>query len=354
MYLDMMLQIAALSTLLCLPSSALITLPVSMRSLDRALVMLETSISHAADSECSDAPSVTKDACLTKSTKCMWLELTDKNLCLPCAWGGINLPCVPHGAVFAGKSVKQCEMACPHQQVITKVSPCVDVGGSVTLDECFAKGQSAFSKCIHTTYTTAAGGSKSICGPCMIAGVGKIPPYGPGNIGPEAGSTVAASNSQCDLSQTDLGVPCDPVLGIPAVTQCQPLPLPPGPTSGALPLQDFGIKIDKDAPTYYASIVEPPFGPKEYEKASAAAARAAGWPLGSPILPSSSVVVYGPPPLEGPTLPPGMRALYGPGPPGIPNIPLPGFGVGTAPPPPKDSFIALKMKTNRRFRLRRK
>jgi len=191
----------------------------------------------------------------------------------------------------------------------------------------------------------------------MIDGVGKIPPYAPGNIGPEAGSTIATSASQCDLSQTDLGVPCDPVLGIPAVTQCQPLPLPPGPTSGALPLQDFGIKLDKGAPTYYASIVEPPFGPAQYEKASAAAARAAGWPLGSAILPSSSVVVYGPPPLEGPTLPPGMRALYGPGPPGIPGLPLPGFGVGTAP-PKAASFINI-LKSHRRtrpttFRLRSK
>merc|ERR1719247_1736060 len=323
-----------------------------MRSLDRALVMLETSASTSLDSPCSDAPTVTKDKCLTKSASCMWLNLEDKNLCLPCEWSGINLPCVPFGAVFAGKKVKECEMKCAHQQVITKVSACVDVGGGVTQDECFAKGQSALTKCIHTTYTTAKGVSKNICGPCKIAGVGKIPPYAPGNLGPEAGSSINTCASQCDLAQTDLGVPCDPVLGIPAVTQCQPLPLPPGPTSGALPLQDFGIKIDKGAPTYFASVVEPPFGPEQYEKASAAAARAAGWPLGSAILPSSSVVVYGPPPLEGPTLPPGMRALYGPGPPGIPGLPLPGFGVGTA--PPAESLLQRKMKTISRFRLRSK
>merc|ERR1719272_1628531 len=251
-------------------------------------------------------------------------------------------------------------MKCAHQQIITKVSGCVDVGGSVTLDECFAKGQSGLTSCMHTTYTTKDGASKSICGPCMIAGLGTIPPYSPGNIGPEAGSTVSVSTSQCDLSQTDLGVPCDPVLGIPAVTQCQPLPLPPGPTMGALPLQDFGVTVDKDAPTYYASIVTPPFGPKQYEDASAAAARAAGWPLGTALLPSSPVVVYGPPPLEGPTLPPGMSALYGPAPVGIPNIPLPGFGTGTAPPPPAEAFIqrsvssaALKKRVIRRFRARK-
>lgn len=350
----MMLFISTLAALLCGPASALVTLPVSMRKLDRALIMLETSMSSRLDSECSDGPSVSKDACLTKPAKCMWLELSDKNLCLPCEWDGINIPCAPTNAIFGGKKVKQCEMQCAHQQIITKVSACVDVGGGVTLDECFAKGQSAFTKCMHTTYTTKEGQAKNICGPCMVAGVGKIPPYSPGNIGPEAGSTVALSTSQCDLSQTDLGVPCDPALGIPAVTQCQPLPLPPGPTSGALPLQDFGITVDKDAPTYFASIVTPPFGPKEYEVASAAAARAAGWPLGSAILPSAPVVVYGPPPLEGPTLPPQMRALYGPAPPGIPNIPLPGFGVGTAPPPMKDAFIALRERKTRRFRLRLK
>jgi len=348
----MVLRIATWATLLCFPVSALITLPVSMRSMDRALVMLETASSTRLDSECSDAATVSKDTCLTKSASCMWLELEGKNLCLPCEWSGINLPCAPFGAVFSGRSVKQCEMKCAHQQIITKVSGCVDVGGSVTQDECFAKGQSGFTKCMHTVYTTSAGASKSICGPCMIAGVGKIPPYSPGNIGPEAGSTVAMSASQCDLSQTDLGVPCDPVMGIAAVTQCQPLPLPPGPTVGALPLQDFGIKINKDAPTYYASIVPPPFGPKEYNAASQAAMRQAGWPYGSAALPSSPVVVYGPPPLEGPTLPPSMRALYGPAPVGIPNIPLPGFGVGTAPPPP--ALISLSQRNFRkRFRLRK-
>merc|ERR1740130_1965931 len=115
-----------------------------------------------------------------------------------------------------------------------------------------------------------------------------------------------------------------------------------------------------DAPTYYASIVTQPFGPEQYSEASAAAARAAGWPLGSAILPSSPVVVYGPPPLEGPTLPPGMRALYGPAPIGIPGVPLPGFGTGTAPPPPAEALLqrsvssaALKKRVIRRFRARK-
>lgn len=322
-----------------------------MRALDRALVLLETATSL--DSPCSDGPTVTKDACLTKEAKCMWLETTEKNLCVPCEWSGINIPCVPFNSIYAGKKVKQCEMKCAHQQVLTKVSPCVDVGGGVTQDECFAKGQSAFTKCMHTVYKTSVGAVKNICGPCEVAGVGKIPPYQTGQLGPEAGSTIVVAASQCDLALTSDGVPCDPALGIPAVTQCQPLPLPPGPTSGALPLQDFGITVNKDAPTYYASIVEPPFGPKEYSKASAAAARAAGWPLGSVILPSAPVVVYGPPPTEGPTLPPEMRALYGPAPYGIPGVPMPGFGIGTAPPPQESLLAVSKKYKSRRFRLRR-
>lgn len=349
-----MLGISAFASLLCLRASALVTLPVSMRSLDRALVMLEMHASSKVDSECSDAPTVSKDACLTKSANCMWLELEDKNLCLPCEWGGINLPCVPHDAIFAGKKTKQCEMKCAHQQILTKVSACVDVQGGITLDECFSKGQSALTKCMHTSYTTKDGNKKNICGPCTIGGVGNIPAYVPGNLGPEPGSTVDSSASMCDTSTDKWGIPCDSVLGIPAVTNCQPLPVPPGPTIGALPLQDFGVKVNKDAPTYYASIVTPPFGPKEYAAASSAAARAAGWPLGSAIVPSAPVVVFGPPPLEGPTLPPGMRALYGAAPPGIPGLPLPGFGVGTAPPPEQASFLELSKRKTRRFSLRSK
>jgi len=334
---------------MCLSCYALVALPVSMRSLDRALVMLETSTSL--DSECSDTATVTKDTCLAKSTKCMWLELEGKNLCLPCEWSGVNIPCVPYNAIFAGKKVQQCEMSCPHQQVLTKVSPCVDVSGGISQDECFDKGLSALAKCMHTVYKTSLGVQRSICGPCLVVGVGKVLPYQPGNLGPEAGSTVVGSASQCDAAIED-GIPCNPALGIPGVTNCQALPPPPGPTTGALPLQDFGIKVDANAPTYYASIVMPPFGPKEYTAASAAAARAAGWPLGSALLPSSPVVVYGPPPLEGPTLPPSLKPLYGPAPPGIPGIPLPGFGIGTA--PPSESLLAVAKYKTRRFRLRRK
>jgi len=333
------------------PTAALVTLPVSMRSLDRALVMLE--VASTADSPCSDSPSVSKDTCLTKSAKCLWMELEGKNLCMPCAWGGVNIPCAPVGSLFAHKKVRQCEMKCAHQQVITKVSSCVDVGGDISQDECFAKGQSALTKCMHTAYTTSLGQKKNICGACSVEGVGKIPPYSPGNLGPEPGSTVVMSASQCDLDQDEFGVPCSNALGIPAVTQCQPPPPPMGPTIGAVPLTDFGIKVDPGAPTYYASIVTPPFGPKEYNEASAAAARAAGWPIGSALLPSAPVVVYGPPPLGGPTLPPSMKALYGPGPPMVPGIPLPGFGVGTAP-PPAASLLSIKQRASKRFRLHRK
>jgi len=329
-------QLFVVSALLCLPASALLTLPLSMKSLDKALVMLQTHMDHAKDSECSDSESVTKDTCLTKSAKCMWMELDNKNLCLPCVWSGINLPCVPFGAAFGGHTVKQCEMQCSHQQTLTKVSSCVDTGGTITQDECFSKGQSAFTSCMWTVYNTALGKKKTLCGPCQVDGVGKIPPYSTGQLGPEAGSTVVVGASMCDLASTN-GMPCDEALGIPAVTQCQPGAPPLGPTVGAAPLANFGIKVDKDAPMYYASLVPKPFGPKEYYAASSAAMRAAGWPMGSATLPSAKVVVFGPPPLQGPTLPPGLGAMYGPAPVGIPNIPFPGMGAGTAPPPEKDA-----------------
>jgi len=421
-------QLFVVSALLCLPASALLTLQFSMKSLDKALVMLQDRMDHARDSECSDSESVTKDTCLTKSAKCMWMELDNKNLCLPCVWSGINLPCVPFGASFGGHTVKQCEMQCSHQQLLTKVNSCVDTGGTITQDECFSKGQSALTKCMFTVYNTAPtpaawnptvecggmpaqeraewiqgircagpptapppppattpappynmplppttqppppllciptgvteamaraqvqaecpgrfppsapGKKKTLCGPCQVDGVGKIPAYNFGQAGPEIGSIVEVGASMCDLSETN-GMPCDNVLGIPAVTQCQPVAaVVLTPTAGAAPLSAFGVKVAADAPPYYASIVPKPFGAKEYYAASSAAMRAAGWPMGSATLPSAPAIVFGPPPLQGLTgmdlaLPPGMGALYGPPPVGIPNIPFPGMGVGTAPPP---------------------
>lgn len=297
---------------------------------DEAVAMLQ----EAKDSPCSDTEDVSRERCLSKAAKCMFLELESKNLCLPCEFGGVNIPCAPIGSVFAMKKVKNCEMVCSHQQVITKVSACTDVGGFITQDTCFAKGISALTTCMWTAYKDKDEKDKSVCGPCKVDGIGTIPAFLPGNLGPEGGSVVTASVSMCDSPVTDFNVPCDGGLGIPAVTNCHPTPPPPPPPMAPLPMDFYRIQTDENAPHYYAVPVPPPYGPREYTEASAVAARAAGWPSpGAALPPDAPVMVYGPPPPEGPTLPPSMKMMYGPPPPGIPGIPPPGYGLGTAPPP---------------------
>mmetsp|Transcript_127342 Transcript_127342/g.220732 ORF Transcript_127342/g.220732 Transcript_127342/m.220732 type:complete len:355 (+) Transcript_127342:100-1164(+) len=323
---------------------------ISQRGLDQALVLLQE-VSQR-DTGCSAGPDVSRQQCLAKGEQCMWLETESKNLCLPCKWGEVNIPCVPNNAVFGGKKVKKCAMKCAHQQVISKVSACTDVSGSVTADECFAKGSSALTKCMWTKYKTRDEQMKTICGPCVVDGVGTIPPYGMGNLGPEPGSQVHGSASMCETNANSYGVPCGGPNNVAAVTNCRPTPLPPFPTAGAGPPENFGIKVDANSPQWFASFVPAPFDLPAYSEAAAAAARAAGWPAGSVLPPDAPVLVFGPPPLQGPTLPPGLKAMYGPNPIGIPGLPPPGYGVGTVPPPEKKSFISLH-RERKRLRLKR-
>lgn len=261
----------------------------------------------------------------------MWLQLEDKNLCLPCEWGGVNIPCVPHGSVFAMKKVASCEMMCAHQQVLSKVSACSDVSGSISSEDCFSKGISAVTKCSWTAYTTKEGAKKSVCGPCVIEGVGTVPPYSMGNLGPEAGSTVSASLSQCATPMTEYGIPCDGGLGIPAVTNCRPTP-PPVITPSPVALKDIRVKLSADAPLYSAAVIQPPYGAKEYTEAAIVAARASGWAPGTVLPPDAPIQVFGPPPPGGPTLPPELKVQFGSPPPGIEGIAANGFAPGTVAP----------------------
>jgi len=109
-----------------------------------------------ADSPCSGPPTIDRDTCIGKtSADCMWIETDSKNLCLPCKLGDATpIPCPPIDSVFAMKKVKDCQMKCSHQLVITKDSPCTDVvGGTVTPDQCFSKGTSVLSACMWSQYT---------------------------------------------------------------------------------------------------------------------------------------------------------------------------------------------------------
>jgi len=337
------------------------------------------------ESHCSDIPSVTENECLTKPG-CMWLEMDVKNLCLPCVYQGVDIPCVPIGAVYASKKVKQCEMNCPHKKILTKESACTEEG-PITYSQCNAKGLASLAKCMWTSYKDAEGNSKSMCGQCStVAGAGNVPCTEPGMLGPEPGSTVMMCISMCDQKPIPFHVtPCDnawePVPctranrtqrckdskcmlikaskltcpGGAAKNECQcapkerfgpigvpPVPaVPPMPPMKPMPLRALGIPTTKDTPNYFAVPVQKPFGVEQYREAAQVAAKAAGWPDDVPLPPDAPVVPFGYPPVEGPTLPPNMKVLYGPPPEGIPGMPGPfsPFGLGTVPPPPKASFL---------------
>lgn len=270
------------------------------------------------DSPCSDVDNVPQATCLGKNGgKCMWMELDTKNLCLPCDWDGIDIPCAPVGAVYPAGKVKNCYMACSHQTVITKISMCTDVSGDITQSDCQAKGTSGEAKCMWTAYKMRGGDRRTMCGPCLVEGTGEVPRYLPGGAGPEPGSRVVASYSQCEEAA--------------AVTPCPPTPPPtlPGGLPAPVKLSDLGLSAAPGAPDYVAVPVEAPYGLAAYRRAAAAAARVAGWPKGSALPPSTAVALYAPPPKEGPTLPPGMQVVYVRPPPGLrglmiaPSMPSP-------------------------------
>jgi len=267
----------------------------------------------AKDTECSDSPTVSKEACLSKSSLCMWLALEDSNLCMPCEWSGVHVPCPPNGAIFGNKQVYQCDMKCPHQEVITKVSACTDVSGTIGKEDCFAKGSSASTRCMWTSFRTKDGEDKSMCGPCEVGGYGIVPTYAAGNVGPEAGSTVLAAASQCDVGATPCKANCPP-LGRPAQSQL-------------VSMKDLGVPTDGNLPEYFAVTVPPPYGLNEYTKAANVAAAAAGWPEGSALPPLAPVMAFGRAPNGGPPPPSGLKVLIGPPPPGIADISYDGSGA---------------------------
>jgi len=253
----------------------------------------------------------------------MFLELDGEDRCLPCDLEGSPQPCPPVDSVYAMKKVKRCTMQCAHQQVISKVSACEDTSGDVTLAQCFAKGTSAVTKCMWTQYSLN-GKLGGACGPCSVGGVGTIPCVTAGMPGPIAGSLSVLCASQCDEATS-----CPPML--PGCSN--PTSPPPAPVPAAFSPEAFNMKMADDAPDYLVTKVMPPYGVKEYENAARVAAQAALWGPDTKQAPSAPLSIYGPPPVEGPSLPPGLPVLFGPAPPGMPGVPPPGYGAGTAPPP---------------------
>jgi len=219
------------------------------------------------------------------------------------------------------------------QQLLHGVSSCIDVNGDITRGDCQAKGTASGQNCMWTSYKTEAGLKKSMCGPCKVEGVGELAPYMPHDDGPEPGSKVEASYSQCQEVFNKYGLPCDPINGIAAVTPCKPTPAPeyPGGLPPPVSLDYLGLSRYPGAPEYVAVPVPAPYDKAAYTKAATTAAQTAGWPVGSLLPPSVHVAVLGPPPLEGPTLPPDLKFEYVSPPPGL-------LGLPQATPPPSGFF----------------
>lgn len=267
------------------------------------------------DSVCSGPDTITEEECLTRES-CMFIETEQGNVCTPCKEGeDVNVPCPVMGSFYAMKKVKNCNMSCSHQQNIKPTgSDCVDTSGTITMAQCHAKGSSVLGKCMWTNYSMdeTRDEKKTMCGPCVVVGLGTVPCAAPGDLGPEAGSTVDGCVSQCELVSDKDGVPCDPVLGLPATTMCRPTPLP-------IPLvvpvdlkKDLGVKLAPNAPNYHAVPVPPPYDEKAYKQAAEVAAWAGAFPEGTVIPPTAGIVVSGPPPFEGPALPPQLQTLVAP------------------------------------------
>ncbi|CAJ1372069.1 unnamed protein product [Effrenium voratum] len=206
----------------------------------------------------------------------MFLELDKRNLCLPCEWGGVPLPCVPRNAAYPQGQVQNCEMSCEHQQMVSKVSDCTDISGAIRMDDCMAKGKSAGVSCMWTAYTRKDGSRRTMCGPCKVDGLGAVGRSAPGSHGPEPGSLVEASFSQCDEQQLEAAKPCLDPADCPKAKASLP------PQKGDQPeamtdLTGLGMNTTADAPKYFAAPVSPPYGKEEYLAAAQAAAKVAGW-----------------------------------------------------------------------------
>lgn len=264
--------------------------------------LLRLTISEQQDSPCSDSASVSKGTCLGKSTKCMFLELDTRNLCLPCEWGGAAIPCVPAGSAYPQGNVRSCDMSCEHQQIVSKVSDCTDLSGEINQEDCYAKGSSAGISCAWTAYKASDGRKKTMCGPCKVDGYGTLNRYAPGTAGPEAGSIVESSFSQCDDRLTGRLEPCSDPAGCPKAVP--PMPPRKGDEPVLTDVVRLGLNTTADAPEYFAVPVPPPYKRKQFIKAAAVAAKSAGWK--EPLKEIDSVDIAVSEPSLGPDVPKGI------------------------------------------------
>lgn len=301
--------------------------------------LLRVAAAAGQDSACSDTAAVSKDTCLGKSTKCMFLEFDKRNLCLPCEWSGANLPCVPEGAAYPQGTVRSCDMSCDHQEIVSKVSDCTDLSGDISQPDCYEKGSSAGISCMWTAYRQSSGRLKTMCGPCNVDGYGVLNRAAPGTPGPEAGSIVEHSFSQCEDRVTGRLKPCFDPEGCPRAVA--PMPPSKGDKPVVTDVVRLGMNTTADAPKYYAVPVPPPYKKEEFVEAAAVAAKAAGWK--KPVKEIDTVNMAMSEPDLGPDVPKGIsKKPVGP----LPGLlypdymfkPKPGPGILAEPGTPK-AFI---------------
>eukprot|EP00933_Yihiella_yeosuensis_P034416 TRINITY_DN2790_c0_g1_i5.p1 TRINITY_DN2790_c0_g1~~TRINITY_DN2790_c0_g1_i5.p1 ORF type:complete len:376 (+),score=77.46 TRINITY_DN2790_c0_g1_i5:108-1235(+) len=241
---------------------------------------LHHAMEAAQDSACSAGPEVSKSDCLGRKG-CMFLSLDTRNMCLPCEWGAskVPIPCSPPGSSYPQGVVKECDMTCSHQHLVTKVSLCTDVSGDINQEDCYAKGTASGVQCMWTAYKLADQTRKSMCGPCKIDGIGVVPRQLPGSMGPFPGSLIDATFSQCEDAVTGANKPCS---GVPPGSDCGKAQPPMPPAQGQKPhlianIDQLGLNTTVDAPKYFAAAVSPPYGKEQYAEAAKVAAAAAGY-----------------------------------------------------------------------------
>jgi len=289
--------------------------------INRLLIKGKDDIKYVSPHACDLGDQADKVKCLgTKGRGCMWTSVTTKdplkrvqesnNFCLPCELDGENIPCWNTGAWVNGKQVTDCKMSCSHQERIWQPEyACSDVSGFISQSQCFSRGATTGSKCMYLAFEDEKGEQKGTCGPCALTGSGNWGCPSHGDPGPEAGTKIISCMSQCDVLCA--GPPaCPPTVA--------PPPPPPPPSPGI-------VKVSLDDPQKMISAPAPFAGttPNPYAMGMAieAAARKAGWKIGTPPPPKTywPVIYYrqpldylfttGPPPNTGPEPPSGIGLL---------------------------------------------
>merc|ERR1719428_1788105 len=99
-------------------------------------------IQMSQDSPCTMPKGVGEDDCLKRDLGCQWIKKTNGNICVPCEFGGIDIPCPGLQQWYDGGQVQMCTMNCAHQKTISLgVGSCTDTSGHIAQADCMHKGE---------------------------------------------------------------------------------------------------------------------------------------------------------------------------------------------------------------------